>query len=86
MRYIGVFGAAIGYGLWVWALKHITPARVAVCLALNPLSATVLGAVLLGEPISPRFIGGLLLVAAGIVVTGRGARPRLGVIPCLRRT
>jgi drug/metabolite transporter (DMT)-like permease len=67
--YIGVFGAAIGYGLWVWALKQITPTRVAVCLALNPLSATVLGAVLLGEPITPRFIVGFLLVASGIVVT-----------------
>jgi len=67
--YIGVFGAAIGYGLWVWALKQITPTRVAVCLALNPLSATVLGAALLGEPITSRFIGGFVLVAAGIIVT-----------------
>jgi len=67
--YIGVFGAAIGYGLWVWALKQITPARVAVCLALNPLAATVLGAALLGEPITHRLIGGFLLVAAGIIVT-----------------
>jgi drug/metabolite transporter (DMT)-like permease len=69
VAYIGVFGAAIGYGLWVWALKQITPTRVAVCLALNPLAATVLGAALLGEPITSRFVGGFLLVAAGIVVT-----------------
>ena len=66
--FIGTFGAAIGYGLWVWALRATTPSRVAVFLALNPLAATVLGVAYLGEPLGPEFILGMVIVWAGILV------------------
>lgn len=65
--YIGTFGGGIGYALWVWALAHTTPTRVAIFLTLNPLTATLLGGTFLDEPITPRFVIGLLAVLAGIV-------------------
>ena len=67
--YIGTLGGGIGYALWVWALERTSPTRVAVCLTLNPLTATLLGAVLLHEPVTLRFVVGLLAVLIGIVVT-----------------
>ena len=65
--YIGTFGGGIGYALWVWALAHTSPTRVAIFLTLNPLTATLLGGTFLDEPITLRFAVGLLAVLTGIV-------------------
>ena len=69
--YIGTFGASVGYSLWVFALKNTTPTRVAIFLSLNPLAATLLGWALLAEPLTPRFVIGLIAVLAGIMITNR---------------
>lgn len=71
--YIGTFGAALGYALWVWALERTTPTRVAVCLALNPLAAAVLAAAFLHEPLTARFLLGVAFVLAGIFATNHPA-------------
>jgi drug/metabolite transporter (DMT)-like permease len=64
--------SAVGYFLWLWALKHATPTRVTVFLALSPITAMALGAVLLGETITPMGLAGLVLVALGLAVAHRG--------------
>ena len=69
--YIGIFGAAVGYSLWVSALQNTTPTRVAIFLSLNPLTATFLGWALLDEPITSRFLMGLVAVLVGIIITNR---------------
>lgn len=76
--YIGTFGGGIGYALWVWALAHTSPTRVAIFLTLNPLTATLLGGAFLDEPITPRFVMGLLAVLAGIVAVQRPDPDRAG--------
>ncbi len=63
--FIGI-SSGIGYYLWLWALKHAPPTRVAVFLALGPITATALGALLLGEQISLLFLIGLAALAAGL--------------------
>ncbi len=65
--------SGIGYFLWLWALKHTTPTRVAVFLSLSPVTATILGTVLLSESISAYFIAGLGAVALGLVIAHRDA-------------
>ena len=50
--YTGTFGAGIGYFLWVWALERTTPSRAAIFLSLNPLTAMLLGAAFLNEPVT----------------------------------
>lgn len=57
-----------GYYLWLWALNHGTPTQVTVFLALSPVTASILGAWLLGEPISPLVAVGLVLVVGGLVL------------------
>ena len=78
--FIGLFGAAISYMLWLWALRHTTPTLVAVSLPMNPLMALLWGAVLLGEPITASMVIGFALVILGIAITnwrrGRGNVPQ----------
>jgi hypothetical protein len=54
--FIGV-SSAIGYFWWLYALKHESPTRVTVFLALNPLTAALLGWALLGEALHPAALG-----------------------------
>lgn len=68
--FIGV-SSGIGYYLWLWALKHTTPTRVSVFLAVSPIAAAALGWLWLGEAISPLFLVGLACVVAGLWVAHR---------------
>jgi drug/metabolite transporter (DMT)-like permease len=80
--FIGV-GSGGGYYLWLWALDHAPPTEVTVFLALSPVTATILGAVLLGEPASSLVWLAVTLVTAGIwLATGAGVvgRPRAAVL------
>ena len=66
--FLGVLGGALGFALWIWALQRSTPSRVAVFIGLNPVTATLLGAVLLHEPITLLFVIGMACVLGGIVL------------------
>ena len=63
--FIGV-NSGIGYYLWLWALNHTSPTKVTVFLALSPVTAAILGSLLLGESISMMLFLGLFLVAFGL--------------------
>jgi drug/metabolite transporter (DMT)-like permease len=63
--FIGV-SSGVGYYLWLWALNHTTPTQVTVFLALSPVTAAGLGAVLLGERLSTGLLMGLACVALGL--------------------
>ncbi len=70
---IGFIGLAsgVGYYLWLWALNNTTPTRVTVFLALSPITAAVLGAVILGEPLSAGAVVGLAGVTLGLLLAHR---------------
>jgi drug/metabolite transporter (DMT)-like permease len=70
--FIGV-SSGIGYYLWLWALNNSTPTRVTVFLALSPVTATVLGALWLGETITPAIVAGVVSVGAGLWLALRPA-------------
>lgn len=63
--FIGV-GSGLGYFLWLWALTHTTPTRVTVFLGLGPVTATLLGAALLSEPVGWLPLMGLACVVSGL--------------------
>lgn len=65
-------GSAAGYLLWLWALARADATRVTVFLALSPVSAVVLGALFLKEPVTGPALLGLGCVAAGLLLTQRG--------------
>ena len=62
-----------GYVLWLWALANTSATRVTVFLSLSPITAAILGALLLAEPISSSMIAGLVCVAAGLWLATRGS-------------
>ncbi|RYY92779.1 MAG: DMT family transporter, partial [Comamonadaceae bacterium] len=70
VTFIGV-SSAVGYFWWLHALKHESPTRVTVFLALNPVTAALLGAVLLREPLQPHLLAALALIAAGLWLATR---------------
>jgi drug/metabolite transporter (DMT)-like permease len=74
--YLGVGGGALAFILWVMALERATPTRVASTMTVNPLAAGLLATQLVGEPITPNLVVGLVAVFAGIwIATSEGKRP-----------
>jgi len=63
---LGVFGGAAAFYLWVYALERTTPTRVANTMTVNPVAASLLAAVLIGEPLGVHLLFGVVAVAAGI--------------------
>jgi drug/metabolite transporter (DMT)-like permease len=73
--FIGI-SSGIFFYLWLWALNHAPPTRVAVFLALSPVTAALLGAAFLGEALTPLAVTGLVLVVLGLwSATRPGATP-----------
>ncbi|MBM3555486.1 MAG: DMT family transporter [Alphaproteobacteria bacterium] len=68
--FVGV-SSGIGYYLWLWALAHAAATRVSVFLTLSPITATLLGAAFLGEPVTLWLLIALVLVAGGLAVALR---------------
>ncbi|HWZ40487.1 MAG TPA: DMT family transporter [Bradyrhizobium sp.] len=64
--YLGVGGGAAAFILWVLALERATPTRVANTMTVNPIAAALLAKQLVGEPITPNLVLGLIAVFAGI--------------------
>ncbi len=67
---VGV-SSGVFYYLWVWTLSRTTATRVAMFLALSPITAALLGWLFLSEPVTPGLVAGLLAVAAGLILAHR---------------
>src|SRR5947209_8244396 len=74
--YLGVFGGAAAFFLWVLALRMTTPTRVANTMTINPIAASLLAAVLVHEPIGWNLVIGLIAVVAGIWLASTSAKLR----------
>jgi drug/metabolite transporter (DMT)-like permease len=70
IAFIGL-SSGIGYFWWLYALKHESPTRVTVFLALNPVTAAVLGSLVLGEPLQASLLAALALIALGLWLATR---------------
>jgi drug/metabolite transporter (DMT)-like permease len=73
--YLAVVITALGYVVWNWALARVPAPRAAIFLNVQPIVGALLGAVLLGEPITLfTVLGGTLVVTGLAVAFGPGAR------------
>ena len=74
--YAGVFGAAGGQLLYTMLLRRGEASVVSAWMFSVPIAAAVLAVVLLGEPLRPPLVIGLVLVSVGVRLatqrTGRG--------------
>lgn len=64
--YLGALGSALTFYLWAFALERTTPTRVAISVTVNPVAASLVGAILLDEPLSWNLVAGILTVFIGI--------------------
>jgi drug/metabolite transporter (DMT)-like permease len=71
---LGLFGGAAAFYLWVFALERTTPTRVANTMTVNPIAASLLAALLIGEPLGWQLGAGIVAVGAGIWVASRQDR------------
>ena len=69
MFLLAIPGAALMNFLWGRALQLITPTQATITVGLNPVTALVLGAWILSEPITVRIIIGVALLITAIIVT-----------------
>jgi drug/metabolite transporter (DMT)-like permease len=66
--YLILITSVVAYLIWYWALAHLPAARVAVFTNLQPLATAVLAHFILGEHVTPQFIGGAAVVISGVVI------------------
>lgn len=72
VAYLGIFGGAIVFFLWSYALSRTTPTLVAISVTVNPVAAALVGAILLNEPLRWNLIVGLAGVLVGILIASTG--------------
>ena len=78
--YLGALPTVVGYALWGYAVARLPVARVTACLYFIPVTAALIGWLLLGE--RPTLLGSLggLIVIGGVALSGpRSLRSPYGV-------
>ncbi|PHQ66491.1 MAG: permease [Sneathiella sp.] len=68
LLFIGLASAG-GYYLWLYALRHALASNVAVFLGFSPISAAVIAALFIAQPLTRQDIIGSLLVASGLLIS-----------------
>ena len=66
----------VGFGSYIYLLKHAGPARSSTSAFVNPLIAVALGAAVAGEPIGPRTVAAAAMIIAAVagVILGTARR------------
>ncbi|MFE5407733.1 DMT family transporter [Microbacterium sp. NPDC056569] len=72
--WLGIATISIAYVLFTWGLSGLTAATAATLTLGEPLTASVLGIVVLGERLSALAIIGLVVLAAGLALLAWGSR------------
>jgi drug/metabolite transporter (DMT)-like permease len=85
VAYLGLFGSALTFFLWAFALGRTTPTRVAISVTVNPIAASILGALLLGEPLRWSLAVGLVTVFFGICIAATTRRVSTGYVQAAPR-
>jgi drug/metabolite transporter (DMT)-like permease len=66
LAYLIVFATALGQQAWLYGVQGIGPSRAGIFVNLIPVSALLLSAVILGEPVGVREVAGIGLILTGV--------------------
>ncbi|WP_244161687.1 MULTISPECIES: DMT family transporter [Photorhabdus] len=78
LLYLGAVGSAVAYIWYYDGIQKIGSTRSGVFIALNPLTAVLLGAVLLDERLTfPMFIGGAFIIGGILICNKRATSKKL---------
>lgn len=78
LGYLGLFGTVAGIVWYYQGIRQIGPTRAGVFINFVPVSALLLGWLLLGETLSPALLAGGAMVIGGVVLTNRQPPPAPG--------
>lgn len=74
VAYMALVASVLAYMIYYYALTRIEASRVATVTYLQPILATALGIVLLGEEMTPHLAAGGALVVTGVWLAARKSR------------
>lgn len=77
IAYLGLIGAALTYLFWFRGIAMLGPQTVAPLGFLSPVTAVLLGWMVLGQSLSPAQIAGALIVLASVWLGQRAQRPAM---------
>ena len=67
--YLAIFGTVLGF-LWYYeGIQHIGPMRASLFINFVPISAILLGFLMLSEPVTLSLLAGTILVSGGVYMT-----------------
>lgn len=72
--WLGIATLAVAYAMFTWGLSGLTAATAATLTLAEPLTAALLGLLVLGEHLSGLAIAGLLVLATGLILLAWGSR------------
>lgn len=74
--YLGLIGSIFALTAYVWLLRHAPISKISTYAYVNPVVAVGLGALILGERVTPlMLVGGAIIVVAVAVVMRSESRP-----------
>ncbi len=77
----GILCTATTTLLWNWGIHHVPASRAGVFLNIEPALGSALGMKLMGDRLGPlTWVGGILIVAAAVLLTSRGGVEAEGVL------
>jgi drug/metabolite transporter (DMT)-like permease len=76
IAYLVVLTSVVSYLLYYWALAREDASRVAIWSNTQPVLTALLAWMVSGDPLTPSFVVGGLLVIAGVVMTQQRPRRR----------
>ncbi|WP_343081376.1 EamA family transporter [Ostreiculturibacter nitratireducens] len=79
--WLGLIGAAASYALWFRGVARIEPGAVSMLGMMSPLTAVLLGWVVLGQSLSPLQGLGAAVVLGSVWMGQRANRPSAGIRP-----
>jgi drug/metabolite transporter (DMT)-like permease len=79
LTYLIAIGSLVAFSSYIWLLGNAPPTLVSTYAYVNPVVAVVLGALFLGEAVTPQMLlaGGAIVVAVALIVTARAPAPRV---------
>lgn len=72
--WMALVATPVALWLWIFALNRASPTRVASTMAMHPVGAAILAAIIIGEPVGLNLGLGVIAVLAGIWIAAREPR------------
>lgn len=79
--WLGLATVALAYALFTWGLGGLSAAAAATLTLAEPLTASLLGVLLLGEQLALPAIAGLAVLATGLILLAATSRSRRNPAP-----